>query len=77
MLLVGGRKVPHDPTSIAIALALLGFANTGIGWVILRAVRRYDSVLKRVEKLEGRCHKLDGKFSKLEGLFGISIRVDN
>ena len=69
--------MPHDPTSVAIALALLGIANTGIAWVILRAVRRYDSIIKRVEKLEKHSSKTDGKFSKLEGLFGISIRVDN
>lgn len=67
----------HDPSTVAIIIAIFGIANTCIGWIIVRAVRRYDRVLSRVEVLEKRASKTDGKFSKMEGLFGITIRVDD
>lgn len=66
----------HDPSTVAFIIAIFGLANTCIGWIIVRAVRRYDRVLSRVEELEKRAGKTDGKFSKLEGMFGFVIRVD-
>jgi hypothetical protein len=69
--------VVHDSSNVAVIIAIFSLANTCIAWVIVRAVRRYDRVVTRVEELEKRDARTASKFSKLEGLFGISIRVDD